>query len=99
MPALKKFHNDHIKLYGEGNKERMTGLHETANIKDFTVGDGNRGCSIRIPVMTMEEGKGYYEDRRPASNINSYLVSALIADTTILGGKYHDEIMKSYAEF
>jgi len=49
--------------------------------------------------MCLEEGKGYYEDRRPASNINAYLVSAIIADTTILGGKYHDEIMKSYDEF
>jgi glutamine synthetase len=29
-------------------------------------------------------GKGYIEDRRPASNIDSYVVAAMIFDTTVL---------------
>ena len=33
----------------------MTGEHETAHINRFTVGEGNRGASIRIPVMTIEK--------------------------------------------
>jgi len=31
-----------------------------------------------------DNGKGYIEDRRPASNMDPYLVSAIIADTSIL---------------
>lgn len=81
-------HAEHILVYGEGNENRLTGLHETSSMRKFSCGEGNRGSSIRIPVMTLEEGKGYYEDRRPASNINAYLVSGIIADTTILDSKY-----------
>lgn len=54
----------------------------------FTYGLGNRGSSSRIPIMTMEEGKGYFEDRRPGSNIDPYLVSAIIVDTVCLNSKY-----------
>lgn len=28
---------------------------------------------------------GYFEDRRPASNMDPYLVTSMIAETTILG--------------
>lgn len=47
----------------------------------------------------MSENKGYYEDRRPASNIDPYLVSAIMADTTILNSKYCSEIVGAYKEF
>jgi glutamine synthetase len=30
-------------------------------------------------------GCGYFEDRRPASNMDPYLVTSKIADTTLLG--------------
>ena len=80
---------DHLLVYGEGNKERMTGKHETASYDEFTYAEGHRGVSVRIPVETLEAGKGYYEDRRPASNINSYLVSAIMVDTTLLDSKYN----------
>ena len=62
----------------------MTGLHETSSINDFSFGVANRGCSIRIPRDTAKNGKGYIEDRRPASNIDPYLVSAKIAETVLL---------------
>ena len=45
--AIKKLgqkHNEHMKLYGSGNEERMTGNHETASFNKFTYGNGNRGC-------------------------------------------------------
>ena len=77
----------------------MTGKHETASYDEFTWAEGHRGTSIRIPVFTLEAGKGYYEDRRPASNINAYLVSAIMADTTILDGKYNKQIIESYKKF
>ncbi len=41
----------------------------------------------------MADKKGYYEDRRPSSNIDPYLVSAIIVDTTVLNGKYCAEIV------
>lgn len=68
-------------------------------METFSYGEGNRGASVRIPVTTLESGKGYYEDRRPASNINAYLVSAIIADTTILDSKYNKDIVGAYKTF
>tara|TARA_Y100000389_G_scaffold55225_1_gene51101 strand:- start:2286 stop:3341 length:1056 start_codon:yes stop_codon:yes gene_type:complete len=81
---LSKTHSEHMDLYGSGNDRRMTGLHETSTVNDFSYGVANRGCSIRIPRNTAKEGKGYIEDRRPASNIDPYLVSAKIAETVLL---------------
>ena len=43
----------------------------------------NRGCSVRVGRDTEREGKGYLEDRRPASNMDPYVVTK-IAKTTIL---------------
>jgi len=76
-------HMMHMALYGTDNHKRLTGIHETAKFDEFTYGIGNRGCSVRIPTMTANaNGKGYIEDRRPASNIDPYVVSAIILDTT-----------------
>ena len=48
----------------------------------------DRSASFRIPTSTHSaNGKGYIEDRRPASNIDPYVVGALIADTSILGNE------------
>jgi len=77
-------HKEHIDVYGQDNDQRMTGHHETADIKNFTYGVADRGCSVRIPNLTKIEGKGYFEDRRPASNMDPYVVTSLIAKTTIL---------------
>jgi len=74
-------HSDHIKVYGTGNELRLTGLHETASIDDFTYGVANRGASIRIGRDTEADGKGYFEDRRPSSNADPYLVTGIIMDT------------------
>jgi len=41
-------------------------------MEKFSFGVANRGCSIRIPRTTEINGKGYYEDRRPAANIINY---------------------------
>jgi len=50
IPKLKAKHDDHFFVYGEGNKKRLTGLHETSSFRDFTYGVGHRGSSIRIPT-------------------------------------------------
>lgn len=77
-------HEEHIAAYGEGNERRLTGRHETADIHTFSWGVANRGASIRVGRDTEREGKGYFEDRRPASNMDPYVVTSMIADTTIL---------------
>lgn len=77
-------HKEHISAYGEGNERRLTGRHETADINTFCWGVANRGASIRVGRDTEKEGKGYFEDRRPASNMDPYVVTSMIAETTIL---------------
>ena len=72
----------HISVYGDKNDERLTGLHETAKITDFFYGVSDRGASIRIPMGTANEGKGYLEDRRPAANMDPYQVCAALLETT-----------------
>ena len=75
--ACKKFEPHHaecMKKYGKDNQLRMTGLHETCGYDDFKWGVGHRGASIRIPKQVQQDGKGYFEDRRPASNCDHYLV-------------------------
>lgn len=77
-------HAEHIAAYGEGNERRLTGKHETASISTFLWGVANRGASVRVGRDTEKEGKGYFEDRRPASNMDPYVVTSMIAETTIL---------------
>lgn len=81
MEALSTAHADHMALYGEGNRERMTGVHETASYDTFTFDVANRGCSVRIGRDTEKDGKGYFEDRRPASNMDPYLVTGMLMKT------------------
>lgn len=42
-------------------------------------GVANRGCSIRVGRLVPVEKCGYYEDRRPASNLDPYVVTRLLA--------------------
>ena len=73
---------EHIDVYGQDNDQRLTGLHETASINDFSYGVSDRGASIRIPIITVEKGwKGWLEDRRPASNGDPYKISGRIIKT------------------
>ena len=90
IPKLEEAHKAHIELYGEDNEQRLTGRHETSSMTSFSYGEGNRGCSVRIPIQTIENKSGYFEDRRPAANINPYLVSAIFVDTCCLDGKYRN---------
>mmetsp|Transcript_4423 Transcript_4423/g.7332 ORF Transcript_4423/g.7332 Transcript_4423/m.7332 type:complete len:380 (-) Transcript_4423:507-1646(-) len=81
---LGKRHAVHIAAYGEGNERRLTGKHETSSMSDFSWAVANRSASIRVGRMVPVEKCGYYEDRRPASNLDPYVVTRLIAETTLL---------------
>jgi len=72
----------HIAAYGADNDQRLTGLHETCSINEFRYGVSDRGASIRIPMGTQNDGCGYLEDRRPASNVDPYKACAVLIDTT-----------------
>ena len=74
----------HVKNYGHDIESRLTGKHETASYKVFKYGVADRGASIRIPRDAEREGKGYFEDRRPASNCDPYVVTAKIFKTCCL---------------
>ncbi|KAF4550323.1 Glutamine synthetase [Elsinoe fawcettii] len=81
MPKLAARHAEHMKVYGEGNEARMTGRHETASYDKFSWGVANRGSSVRVNRSCAEEGKGYFEDRRPASNGDPYQITGMIVET------------------
>ncbi len=73
----------HIDVYGAHNEQRLTGLHETQSIHEFSYGVSDRGASIRIPINTIDDGwKGRLEDRRPSSNGDPYKIAAVIIETT-----------------
>jgi len=84
IEKLKDKHLEHIAIYGTGNERRLTGAHETAPIDKFSYGVANRGASVRIPRSAEADKKGYFEDRRPASNMDPYVVTSKLFKTTVL---------------
>ena len=80
--AFRPVIDEHIAVYGAYNDQRLTGDHETQSIHEFSYGVSDRGASIRIPIMTVENGyKGWLEDRRPASNGDPYKIAGRIIKT------------------
>jgi glutamine synthetase len=84
VEKLSKNHDEHMAVYGSGNELRMTGEHETSDFHSFSSGVGDRGASVRIPNDIVKHEKGYFEDRRPSSNMDPYLVTSKIFETTVL---------------
>jgi glutamine synthetase len=80
---LRTHHAQHIAHYGD-NTKRLTGHHETSDIKDFTWSVAGRHTSVRVGQEVAQKGHGYFEDRRPASDCDPYLVAALLVQNTIL---------------
>jgi len=83
IQRLKEKHDEHIALYGHKLEERLTGLHETSTIHEFSYGSANRNCSIRIPRRVATNGYGYIEDRRPGANADPYLLATKLIATTL----------------
>jgi glutamine synthetase len=82
MAAFDEHKDAHIAVYGPDNHMRLTGLHETAAIDEFTYGVANRGASIRVPHSFVANGhKGYLEDRRPNSLGDPYRIAGRIIQT------------------
>jgi glutamine synthetase len=83
VEKLKQKHAEHLQVYGT-NDARLTGAHETSSKEVFTAGVADRSASVRVPTKTSRDGRGYLEDRRPASDIDPYLATAKIAETVCL---------------
>jgi glutamine synthetase len=97
MEKFRAKHLLHMEVYGDENEKRLTGHHETSSWKEFSYGVGNRGASFRIPTATMhDKGKGYVEDRRPASNIDPYVVAAIMFDTSCLESKHSAALINHF---
>ena len=62
----------------------MTGSCETSDYNSFSWGVATRNTSVRVPRQVNEDECGYLEDRRPASNIDPYVVTSKIFETTVL---------------
>jgi len=87
IPAITKLgehHAEHIAAYGSGNEKRLTGHHETASMHSFSWGVASRKCSVRVGNETAQKKKGYFEDRRPASNMDPYVVTSLVFKNSVL---------------
>lgn len=89
IERLGKNHDRHIKAYdpkgGKDNERRLIGRLETSSIDKFSAGVADRGASVRIPRQVSDDGCGYLEDRRPASNCDPYVVSEALVRTICLG--------------
>ena len=57
IEKLSNKHTEHMLVYGDNNKERMTGESETSSFTKFTSGIGDRGCSVRIGNETKQNNK------------------------------------------
>jgi glutamine synthetase len=81
-------HNKHMQVYdlakGKDNERRLKGGITNCQPDVFTSGIGARDASVRIPQQVADEGCGYLEDRRPASNADPYAVMEAIVRTTLL---------------
>lgn len=84
IAVLQNRHDMHIKAYGFGLEDRLTGLHETCDIKTFRSGSSDRGASIRIPYITAKNKCGYVEDRRPGANADPYEISMLLVQAALI---------------
>jgi glutamine synthetase len=66
----------------------------------FSYGVGNRAVSVRIPTsVAANDGKGYFEDRRPGGNIDPYVVSAMIFDTCVLKDSKAGPLVEAYTKW
>lgn len=80
---MEKHHTEDIQQYGRDNDKRLSGIHETSSYDKFSWGVANRGASVRINNNTHRDGFGYFEDRRPAANMDPYLVTSILMQRVI----------------
>nr|QBK87321.1 MAG: glutamine synthetase, catalytic domain [Marseillevirus LCMAC201] len=83
IEKLNTTHDKYIQACGEDSQKRLTGDHTTAMLSSFSWGIGSRNTSIRIPKETFIKQCGYFEDRRPSSNMDPYTVCGLLLEAVL----------------
>jgi glutamine synthetase len=83
LKQLETTHTTDILYYGDDNHKRLSGKYETSDIRTFTWDIASRNTSVRIGYQTLKDGGGYFEDRRPAANMNPYLVCSVLLKATM----------------
>ena len=68
-------------------------------MNSFSYGVASRKASIRIPSVVGKTGRGYYEDRRPAANIDPYVVSSALFSITELNNHGFEGLEQHYKDF
>jgi glutamine synthetase len=76
---LEREHVNTVGLMGADNHLRLTGQQETSSMDRFSWGVGDRGASVRIGNDVWRTQCGYFEDRRPAANMDPYVVAPIHA--------------------
>ncbi|KAK9832481.1 hypothetical protein WJX81_000192 [Elliptochloris bilobata] len=71
-------HGQHLMAYGAGAAARLGPSALT-----FRAGMEDRRAAVRIPTTVLVNQCGWYEDRRPAANMDPYLVTMLLVCTTL----------------
>lgn len=91
ISRMEKNHQEDMRFYGDDNDKRMIGELESASFDTFKFDPEkpvDRGGSVRIGYETMKNRRGYFEDRRPASNMDPYLVTQrVMMNATGEGGR------------
>lgn len=75
---MKEEHKKFIKNCGENTEARLNGENNTSNYNVFNWGINSNNTSIKIPIKTHLKKSGYFQDRRPSSNVDPYLIIELI---------------------
>ena len=90
--AIKRLEKTHLPFLGlcdpsggVDNEQRLKGWFCTAPYRQFCWGVEDRNATIRIPRLVADAGKGFLEDRRPASNFDPYLVTGALVRIIVLG--------------
>eukprot|EP00884_Botryococcus_braunii_P005620 jgi/Botrbrau1/15059/Bobra.118_2s0007.1 len=86
MRCLKMNHHTMQNFYrgfSKDNDNLQTAASTAGNAAGFTWGIENRGASVRIPLHVHCQGGGYYEDRRPASDVEPYLATSILVCATL----------------
>ena len=72
VKCLESNHFQDMMVYGS---KRVGILSKVVPCQPFSWAIEGRNASLRIPHSTLANKRGYYEDRRPAANMDPYLVS------------------------
>ncbi|XP_072321666.1 glutamine synthetase-like [Eucyclogobius newberryi] len=85
IERLAQRHAEHMEVYGtDENRKRLHGGGTNSDFNTFSWATAKRKCSVRIPGLVSQAGRGYLEDRRPAADCDPYLVCKALVQTCLL---------------